>query len=177
MTTTSKSKTPEPKKVPIPGFPRYFATERGEILSVARGAMRKLVGGVDKDGYRKVILCDNGIRHYKRVHALIALAYHGQPPPDMVVCHLDGDLKNNAAQNIAYVSQRENIGHKRLHGTMMRGAAHCRAKLTDEAVREIICDPRPARIVARDHGVTKGAVDGIRYGRTWKHLTREKAHG
>lgn len=161
----------------IPGFSRYFATEGGEIVSLARGRRRRLIGGVDKDGYRKVILCERGIRHYKRVHVLIALAFHGYPPPGTVVCHLDGDLTNNIAPNLAYVTQRENIAHKNAHGTMKRGTEHPQAKLTEASARAILIDRRPARVIAREHGVSKGAVDGVRRGRTWKHLATGEANG
>lgn len=161
----------------IPGFPRYFATDSGDIVSIARGERRTLAGSVDKDGYRKVILCERGIRHYKRVHVLVALAFRGEQPAGTVVCHLDGDHTNNAASNLAYVTQRENIAHKNLHGTMKRGVDHCQAKLSEESVHAILADSRPARVIAREHGVSKGAVDGIRSGRNWRHLSGGAAHG
>jgi len=163
------SKTPAEARA-VPGFPRYFATESGDIVSIARGKRRTLAGGVDKDGYRKVILCERGIRHYKRVHVLVALAFQGEQPAGTVVCHLDGNLKNNAASNLAYVTQRENIAHKIAHGTMRRGTDHCGAKLSEESAKAILRDRRPARVIAREYGVTKGAIDGIRYGRTWRHI-------
>lgn len=162
---------------PIPGFSRYFASEDGKIISVARGKRRALAGSTDKDGYRNVILCERGVRHYKRAHVLIALAFHGYPPPGTVVCHLDGDLTNNSASNLDYVTQRENIAHKNAHGTMMRGEKHPLAKLTEASVRSILADHRPARVIAREYGVSKGAVDGVRSGKNWKHLSAEAEHG
>jgi len=164
------SKTPVNER-PIPGFPRYFATADGEIISYARGKRHILAGSVDKDGYRKVILCERGLRHYKRVHVLIAMAFLGPQPTGTVVCHLDGDLTNNCASNVAYVTQRENIAHKVVHGTMTRGAAHHGAKLSEAAARSILCDRRPSRVIARQYGISKGAVDCIRHRRTWRHLS------
>lgn len=55
------------------------------------------------------------------VHRLVAIVFHGEP----VGCrneaaHLNGNPKDNRAENIAWASRSENEQHKREHGTYAR---------------------------------------------------------
>ena len=46
-------------------------------------------------------------------------------------------------------------------------------KLTDDAVRRIVLDPRPYRAIARDFGVSMQTVHGIKHCWTHKLVSRE----
>jgi len=151
----------------------YFASYDGEIYSAKRKGLKKLKGGIDKDGYRKLIICNNGKRLHKRLHVLIANAFLGNQPEGTVVCHIDGDLKNNRADNLKYATQKENIADKIKHGTVINGERSPTAKLKKSQVIKIYKSKKPSGKIAKEYGVSKGAIDGIRSGRNWKHLTKE----
>lgn len=45
-----------------------------------------------------------------KIHQIICEAFHGKKPfPSAVVLHLDEDGTNNAAQNLAWGTQKENL--------------------------------------------------------------------
>lgn len=54
-----------------------------------------------------------------------------------------------------------------------RGGQHYAAKLSEEQVRTILSDSRPAKEVADEYGVKAVAIYHIREGKNWKHLRTE----
>jgi hypothetical protein len=115
-----------PTTLPVPGFPGYFASDDGRVFSERRwrgnNGPRELAGGVNAHGYRQVILCDNGVRTVREVHAIIAATFHGPRPAGLDTRHLDGDKSNNAASNLRYGTRSENELDKVRH-RQMRNAA------------------------------------------------------
>lgn len=115
--------------------------------------------------------------------------------------HNDGVRDNNFATNLRWATPSENMLDKLAHGTMAtgdrngarakpdllargrrngkhtrpekiaRGEQHHSAKLSNDDVRAIRCDPRPRRGIAAAYGVSKCAIDGIKTGKTWGHVT------
>ncbi len=70
----------------------------------------------DRRGYMRVrIPFHDGRRPNMRVHVLVAACFLGERPNELnepfTVDHLDGDKKNNASDNLEYVTRREN--HRR----------------------------------------------------------------
>ena len=55
-----------------------------------------------------------------------------------------------------------------------KGESHPSAKLTREKVEEILRDDRSAAAIARDYGVSDGAILHLRAGMTWKSVPRPK---
>jgi hypothetical protein len=56
---------------------------------------------------------------------------------------------------------------------VLRGERHCRARFTDAQVLDIrrrIANGERNITIAREFGVSKGAISGIVNGRTWRHL-------
>ena len=58
----------------------YKVRSNGEIIStVYQGHKRKIpyvmIGGIDTDGYRHVVLTINGIKYIKKVHRLVAISF------------------------------------------------------------------------------------------------------
>ena len=149
--------------------PEYEVSSEGEIRSSYTN--RPLVGGLDKDGYRKLVLCTGGGRKYARVASLVCEAFHGPCPDGCGVRHLDGCRVNNAASNLAWGTQKENIADKRRHGTDQRGERHPRSILDDDAVRQIRGRlGASAKDLAEEFGVKPCAVYAVRSGRAWRHV-------
>jgi hypothetical protein len=107
------------------------------------------------------------------VHILVARTFHGPRPDGLVVAHLDGDKANNCADNLSYVSHRQNIEHKRAHGTMICGDRSRLSKLTDhQCVCMLGCLDAgyTRREVANAFGVSVAHVYALKSGRIRKHL-------
>lgn len=117
---------------PIPGFEgRYEAHPSGVVRSLTRivmtkaGFAQRFNGQVLKPhtigtfGY--VGFCLSGEPGGKRrnlyLHQLIALTFLGPRPEGWVVCHNDGDPKNNAVSNLRYDTRSGNLLDMHQHGT------------------------------------------------------------
>lgn len=58
------------------------------------------------------------------VSRLVYEAFCGDLVDGLVIAHLDGDFRNNVPENLVQVTQKENISHKKLHGTWQAGPTH-----------------------------------------------------
>lgn len=155
----------------VPGFEgNYSVDSNGDLISYKRNKRRYLIGGIDKDGYRKAILCMNGVRHHLRISALIAAAFIGPRPLGMVVRHLDGNLLNNRPENLAYGTQKENIADKEIHGTKAFGEKHHSSLLTESQVIKIRASKLGSVRLSRIYGVTRSCIECVKSRRTWRHL-------
>jgi hypothetical protein len=150
--------------VRIPSFPDYIVSDAGRIRH-RRANAPILRGSYDKDGYKRVNLDGCTLR----VHAIVCEAFHGPRPEGMECAHLDGDNKNNAASNLAWVTRSENTRHQVAHGTFA-GASNLtagNARLSDETVAEIRADAASGmggRKLAAKYGIDKGYAYRLTHG-------------
>lgn len=158
----------------IPGFYPYFADSVGRIYHLEGDVPLKTYVG--SDGYPFVWLTIGGVDKARRVHKLVALAFLGERPDGMVVCHNDGDRKNNAVSNLRYDTPSANTRDSMRHGTFVpkRGEKHGHASITDDDARTIKNDPRPNgmakyRELASKLGTTWRVVQKISLGYRWQH--------
>lgn len=165
----------------IVGFEgRYEASNFGRIRSFFyRGGKRKspkiLNPHPDKDGYLRVALCGaNGERKQAAVHRVICIAFRGAPPVDKPeVDHRDRNRKNNRSSNLRWYSNLENIAARQAAGGMARGAAHGKAKLTEDSVRllrRLRSDGLLHAEIAARLSVSPATISHILNGRTWSHV-------
>lgn len=127
-----------------------------------------------------VDLKKNNIKNRFYVHQLVATAFIGPCPPDMEVCHNDGDATNNFADNLRYGTHKENMQDMIKHGTNngkgLIGQENTRAILIDEQVLEIcklINDGIPFKVIAEKFNVSIPVISNIKCKRQWKHLTKD----
>lgn len=52
-----------------------------------------------------------------------------------------------------------------------KGEANFSAKLSEQQVLAILCDPRAIRVIAEEFGMTQSSIQNIKNGKTWKHVT------
>ena len=100
----------------------YHVSREGHVKSTKGGKERILVGGVTKNGYRKLVLQQRlGQKGEKQVfvHTLVALAFIGNPPTPMgrtkgcsVVDHKDENKLNNHVDNLHWIPVKDNICKK-----------------------------------------------------------------
>lgn len=150
---------------------RYFVTENGSVFDRDRGEVRAAT--LDSDGHPVVNL--DG-RVVVRVSRLVALKFLGMPPAARYqVRHLNGDLSDNTPSNIQWASPVETSAHAHASGLVPhpKGRDLPTTKLTEDQVlevRKLLAEGVSMREVARRMGVSKGAVDGIKYRKSWRHL-------
>lgn len=102
---------------PIEGFPGYIVSNTGRVKSVDRRREKyrgtRFVPGVelrmqDIRGYKYVQLCKESKHYPRKVHRLVAEAF--LPNPDLKPCvnHIDCNPANNRAENLEWVTPKEN---------------------------------------------------------------------
>ena len=109
---------------PVVGFEtRYEVSDMGRLRSVTRDTIRKdgkplkIEGRIMKAspsnaGYLRVsAMSENGKRVQIPVHRAVATAFVENPDGKREVNHIDGDKRNNMAENLEWVTPKENIRH------------------------------------------------------------------
>jgi hypothetical protein len=172
---------------PIPGFPGYYASEIGEILTskVRRGCLPAVNGGplrlmkprlAQPEGYRNITLQVGGRSYSRGVARLVLLAFRGPPPsPRHEAAHENGNPGDNRACNLAWKTPAENDADKDRHGTRRLGEQRWNAKLTPAKVRAARyryyhLGHRMKQIIDW-LGVAPGTARPAVLGATWKHVT------
>jgi hypothetical protein len=90
---TAATLTPAETWAPVPGFPGYAASDRGQIRN--RDG-RTLKPRVSNSGYLLINLIDAaGRKQTRTVHTLVMLAHEGPPPPGKQVRHWNDDPLDN----------------------------------------------------------------------------------
>lgn len=200
MTRQVRTRTREVWRPVIDWEGFYAVSDFGRVRSLDRIDCRghRLRGRIlrpspDGGGYPQVTLCRDGVQHTRKVHHLVARAFHGpawryKNPAGWIfrqeVRHIDGDPANRRADNLAWGTKAENQADRVVHGTTSRGernGAHTMphrrprgerqgsAKLTDDQVQSIRLDNRLQRVIAAEHGVSQAHVSKIKRGETWSH--------
>lgn len=95
----------------IPNHPNYAITDNGEVINTKTN---KTLAPLD-NGTRHLQVILNG-KHYL-IHRLVADAFLEKPEEweAMVVHHKDGNPLNNKADNLAWVSQKENCRNSKIN--------------------------------------------------------------
>lgn len=108
---------------PALGFEgRYEVSSLGRVASLPTRTWptRRLLSvsfAKKRGGYARVVLRRDGKQFARPVHVLVCEAFHGVRPDGMQVRHLDGQVLNNAATNLAWGTAAENERDKVRHGT------------------------------------------------------------
>lgn len=94
----------------------YFVNEKGQILSKYRKKPRVLVPFKNDKGYSYVAICGRRIA----VHRIVASAFVNNDDPlnKVQVNHLNFDRSDNRAENLEWVSHRENLRYSAVRGHM-----------------------------------------------------------
>lgn len=116
-------------------------------------------------GYWGVILCRAGARYYIPIHKLVASAFYGPRPVDLMTRHIDGNVDNNRVDNLVYGSAQENVDDRTRHGRTRCGERHPLAKLTDMQVQEMrqlhAKTEATTRVLAEKYGVSRVRVSQL----------------
>jgi hypothetical protein len=171
--------------VPVPGYDgSYEVSSFGRVRSVdrcitTRHGVRKQLASVlqspwmNRDGYLRVGLCNDGVRQKYRVHTLVLLAFVGECPDGMECRHLDGCKTNNKLSNLKWGTHLENCEDMEKHGKRSRGENHTSAKLTKKQVVTIRKQRTRGETLASlsdSFGVSTAQIRRIVDGVEWRHV-------
>ncbi|MGK2908792.1 MAG: NUMOD4 motif-containing HNH endonuclease [Sphingobium sp.] len=114
----------------VPGYEGlYIVSRQGVVRSVPRKCISyrrgkpfdwlviggDLKGYIDRYGYQCVLLSRDGKPKRHKVHRVVCITFHGQPPEGCEVGHLDGNSANNRDTNLAWITRFENIRQREQH--------------------------------------------------------------
>ena len=147
---------------------KYVVFKSGDVFNL-HGV--KMVGMIDRCGYRELIL--NGKNH--RVHRLVAEAFIPNPNNLPCVNHIDGNKQNNFVKNLEWCTHSENMIHAYQTGLEQPrcGEQHHAHKLTEDAVKYIkqLYAKRDkefgAVALAKKFNVDRTTIHDIVRGKTW----------
>lgn len=130
----------------------------------APNGCRLWTGTVNSKGYGQLNVDGRRVG----VHRLAYEQAIGPIPPGMLVMHRCDTPGCIAPSHLTIGSPADNMADKVAKGRQQRGERVPSAKLTAERVEAIRGDRRPQRVVAAEHGVSRGTVYDIKHGRTWR---------
>lgn len=169
---------------PIESHNGYFVSTQGKIYSKWRtgnGAkngpvypLREKKCSINKDGY--FYACINGT--CKAVHRYVAMAFIPNPENKTDVNHKDGDKLNNKLINLEWNTRKENIIHAFKTGLSdttghIQGEKNGNHILTEKQVLEIrkkSKDGYTCSELAKEYGVCKSSIVGIKNRKSWRYL-------
>jgi hypothetical protein len=156
---------------PVPGYPNYLVSRRGEVWSIARRKMLSQVEG--RRGYMLVNLYRGGRVRNFLVHRLVAMTFIGRIPPGKQINHRDGDKRNNRADNLEIVTPEENREHAKRTGLVVRGEDNPSARLSEKdvlAIRRMRAEGVRVRDIANTYDVSERTVYMLCRRKTWRHV-------
>lgn len=146
--------------------PRRNATKPGRILGGSPEA---------ESGYRRVSLRANGRIYRWQVHRLVAKAFVPGWIYGRQINHKNGIKSDNRAENLEWVTSRENVLHSWKGGFSkpLQGEKNGKHKLTEKEAKAclvLVANGVAQKLLAKAFGVSYGAISGISRGKTWIHL-------
>ena len=102
---------PEEEWREIQGYDgKYLVSNKGRIKSLKNSKERILTAFPNNKGYYRVCLCRDGEGKHFLVSRLVAEAFceNLRPEEADVVDHIDGNISNNNAENLQWLSRSEN---------------------------------------------------------------------
>lgn len=127
-------------------------------------------GKLDKDGYGKFSVRKKTYRASRFAYFL----YYARDPGDKLVLHRCDNPSCVNPRHLLLGTQADNVRDMDSKGrgnrVRLQGIRSGRALLSEEDVREIRQSSKSFAQLAREKGVSRGCIQHIKQGRTWRHL-------
>ena len=147
---------------------------------------KRLMSPFDSRGYMRVgLMTDTRGQQKFPVHRLVASAFvPGFTEERHFVNHIDGNKRNNIAQNLEWVTASENTRHAIRTGLLqiVKGEDNGGTNLTNDQARrmlQVLKDSRGCvrgtKMILADEGinVTSGIISHVKEGSTWNFISKE----
>jgi len=95
--------------VKIKKYPNYLISNNGDIYNLKNGRFKKPC--LDKKGYERTRLSNNGVAKTLKVHRIVAEAFLPNYCKDLQVNHKNCVKHDNRLENLEMVTQSENTKH------------------------------------------------------------------
>lgn len=169
----------------VTGIPGYTVTPSGTVWSwwqrngkrpatISDRPLRRLSPGIaGSNGYEQVWLYRNGQRIGRFVHLLVLEVFVGPRPDGAQARHLDGNERNNTAENLAWGTPIQNAADRDRHGTTARGEAvgtSVATTATVVAIRSAHAAGESIRSMERRLPLSRRQIGRIVRGDAWGHI-------
>ena len=165
----------------IDGYPNYLISNLGRIKSVQRvdrlGRQVKecFMRISTSNGNRSIVTLSNcNGQKTLAVSSLVAKAFLGSNPDGLLVCHKNGNSKDDRESNLRYDTQAGNCADKLKHGTYQYGQLIGTSKLTEDDVAEIrkrFAAGQLQSVIARDFNTSQTNISSVVRRETWRHCS------
>lgn len=91
-------------------FDDYFVNAEGDVLSL-KGKTPRLLSQVTVNGYKMVIMYNDGKAHLEYVHRLVAELFIDNPNSYNEINHIDENKANNNVNNLEWCTREYNINY------------------------------------------------------------------
>ena len=146
-------------------FPDYLITKSGKVISPPKKYSHKepilRTTHKDKDGYSKVTLVKDGVRHTMRVNRLVAMQFIPNPKNLPIVNHIDEDKTNDHVSNLEWT---DNYGNWK-HSEHVASKPEIKVLKIDKDTDEILAQYRSLMEAARANGINQGNITNCLKGR------------
>lgn len=146
---------------PIDKYPGYFVSSVGDVFSNKSGEMRKLSPYRSKSGsgYKMIDLFQDGRKHKKLVHRLVAEAFIPNPNNLPEVNHKDTDILNNNDWNLEWITHKDNL--KQSYKTMspVRNFRRCKLYRDGALIGEFESVTAASRYAGEVYGISESMID------------------
>lgn len=160
---------------------KYFISDSGVLASTSRRTKGSVITdlpekpsvvhpALKKDGYYGVCLKDGRTSKNVYIHRLVASAFVPNPDNKPQVNHKNGNKLDNRAENLEWVTVKENVNHAwetGLHGHINRGLR----RLSDKDVRDIRKSTDRQRVLANKYGVCQSTISAIKNYKRYKEVS------
>lgn len=132
--------------------------------SIRKQERKEKIPRFNKNGYKRVSICKEGIRKTYSIHRLVAITFI-EGDSGLTVNHKDGNKLNNHYSNLEFISRTENVKHAYRTGlTKSVGVNSVLSKLSEKEVKEILKSDLTLQKLADKYNVHKSTIHRIKKG-------------
>jgi hypothetical protein len=151
-------------------FPDFYVSNFGRIKSMDRN---KLMFTRVHEKYVDCRINDkDGKKCSPRVHKLVAESFVPNPDNLPVVNHIDGNRMNNRADNLEWVTYKQNAKHAQKLGLVGKASRKINDELAHDICRKLESGMSIREITESNPLYTKAIVEKIRQYHRWKHVSQ-----
>lgn len=120
----------------IEGFPGYYITDDGKVISTKFKEERVMKTWYQKGGYENIKLCKENVTYHFLIHRLVAQAFIPNPDNLPEVNHKNKNRADNRVENLEWCTRVENLYDSYSTMSPVRNFRKC--KVVNKKTNEII---------------------------------------